>query len=117
MAKFQIEVDGKIYDMEYNRDSVRQFEAANGTPEMLTKQYQSAADRLFVIGIMTDNTQINKNLAAKIREKAYDEYGLATVYSTLIDPFVEVFTQAGTQPGKKSMLANQTAEDETDSLQ
>lgn len=102
MASFNIEVDGKEYEIEFTRDSVRKFEQAGGTLQNLRTQIQTTVDRLFVIGIMTDNSLINPNLAAKILEKALDEYGLAEVYATLVDPFMEVFTQGG-QDVKKHM--------------
>ena len=109
MASFNIEVDGKEYEMEFTRDSVRKFEKMGGTVENLQTQYQSTVDRLFVIGIMTNNPQINPNLAAKICNKALDEYGLDEVYSTLVEPYMEVFTQGG-QGAKKHMRISQESE-------
>lgn len=111
MASFKIDVDGTLYNMEFTRDSVRKFEQSGGSLEGIKSQLQLTTDRLFTIGIMAPAENLmNANLAAKVLEKALDEYGLDEVYSTVVEPFLEVFTQAGKQTGKKSMrvIPNQT---------
>lgn len=111
MAKFQIEVGGTTYDMEFTRDSAVEFESAGGTLENMRSQIYLTATRLFVIGLMTPKDNLmNKNLAAKVLEKALDEYGVAEVYATVADPFLEVFMQAGTSTGKKSMRVKSSLE-------
>lgn len=113
MSSFNIQVGDNQYEMEFTRDSVRKFERSGGSLKTLQDQIQTTADSLFAIGIMTNNPQINPNLAEKICNEALDEYGLDEVYATVVVPFMEVFTQAGNKPAGKTLRLVPKAEKAT----
>ncbi|WP_444659392.1 hypothetical protein ACRQV7_02990 [Caproiciproducens sp. R2] len=103
MSSFNIQVGENQYEIEFTRDSVRKFEAMGGSINNAREKIQTSTDVLFYLGLITHNPTINPNLAQKICDKAIDEYGLGEVYSTLIDPFTEVFMQAGKKPAGKTL--------------
>lgn len=103
MASFLIEVKDKQYEMEFTRDSVRKFEQAGLTVYDLQGKIYSTTDTLFLLGLQAHNSGINPNLAKKICDEAIDEFGIEEVFETLLEPFMEVFTQAGIKPAGKSL--------------
>lgn len=113
MSSFNIEVGGTQYEMEFTRDSVRKFESMGGSLGTVRDKIQTTTDSLFYLGLITHDSTMNPNLAQKICDKALDENGLMDVYSTLIEPFMEVFTQAGNKPAGKTLRVVPKAAQET----
>jgi len=103
MSSFNIQVGENQYEVEFTRDSVRKFEAMGGSIASASEKIQSTTDSLFYLGLITHNPIINPNLAQKICDRAIDEYGLMEVYETLVEPFTEVFMQAGNKPAGKTL--------------
>ncbi len=92
MAAFDVSVNGKIYKMFYNRDSIRQFEEIGGSITDMKEKLFSTTDRLFYVGLRKFHRNISFMEAQQISDKAIEEYGIDNVYSALVDKFMEVFT-------------------------
>lgn len=109
MAAFNIQVGDNQYEMEFTRDSVRKFEQMGLSLTDVQGKIYSTADALFTLGLQTHNPSINPNLARKICDAAITEFGIEEVYETVIEPFMEVFTQAGNKPAGKSLRTSPKA--------
>ncbi len=101
---FKINVGDRQYDMEFTRDSIRQFESMGGNITDMREKIYNSTDLMFAVGLAKHNPTINPNLAKKISDAAIDEYGIDGIYPVLAEKFMEVFSQAGTKPAGKSFL-------------
>ena len=107
MAAFDINVGDKTYKMFFDRASVRQFEEIGGNISDMKEKMFSTTDRLFYIGLRKFHPQISFAEAQELSNKALDEFGVESVYGALIEPFMSVFTQAGSNATTgKSFLVN-----------
>lgn len=106
MASFRVSVGEKEYEVEFTRESVRQFESMGGRVSTMRDSMFSSTDLLFYVGLSTHNSDMNPNLAKKISDVAIDEYGIIETFEALSEPFAEVFMQAGTKPAGKSFLVS-----------
>lgn len=106
MASFDVLVDGKTYKMFFDRASIRQFEEIGGKLTDMREKMYSTADKLMYVGMRKFHPQISPAEAFEISDKAIAEYGIESVYESLIGPFMEVFTQAGSNstPGKSFIV-------------
>lgn len=103
MASFRISVGEGIYEIEFNRDSVRTFESLGGSITTMRDKMFNSTDLLFYVGLTMHNPDMNPNLAKKISDAAISQYGIIEAFETLADPFAEVFMSAGEKPAGKTM--------------
>lgn len=106
MAAFDINVNNKTYKMFFDRASVRQFEEIGGNISDVKEKIFSTTDRLFYVGLRKFCPNISFAESQEISDKAIEEFGVDPVYGALLDPFMEVFTQAGnnTTTGKSFLV-------------
>lgn len=108
MGSFKVSVGDKEYEIEFTRDSVRQFESMGGNIQDMQGKIYTTTDLLFYAGLIKHHPEVNPNLAKKISDAAIEEYGIDTVYAPLVEAFMEVFTSAGEKPAGKSFLVAKT---------
>jgi len=106
MAAFDVLVDGKTYKMFFNRDSARRFEEIGGNTSDLKEKPYSTTSKLFYAGLLKYHPTISPAEAFEIADKALEEYGLDTVYSELLNRYLEVFTSAGSSSSKSFVVKN-----------
>ena len=110
MAAFDISVDGKTYKMFYDRASVRQFEEIGGNISDMKEKMFSTTDRLFYVGLQKFHPQISFSEAQELSDKSIQEFGINNVYAPLMESFMAVFTEAGSNATTgKSFLVSKSA--------
>lgn len=107
MTAFDVNVENKTYKMFFDRGSVRQYEEMGGQLTDMKEKMFSTTDRLFYVGLRRFHPNISPAEAAEISDKAIEEFGIESVYEALINPFMEVFTQGGSNAstGKKFLVS------------
>lgn len=107
MAAFDISVGDKVYKMFFDRSSIRQFEELGGNISDMKEKMYTTTDRLFYVGLRKFHPQISFAEAVEVSNNAIEEYGIDTVYSPLIENFMEVFTRGGNSASTgKSFIVN-----------
>lgn len=103
MAKFYLQIGEKSYEMEYTRDSARQFESAGYSIPAMGEKIFTSIDGLMFVGLIQHNPKMNLNLARKITDSALAEYDTGELYAALSEKFAEVFMNAEKSAKKKTL--------------
>ena len=104
MNSFDVNVGEKTYKLFYDRASVRKFESIGGNVSDLQDKIYTSADKLFYCGLGKFHPNISYSEAAEISDKAIEEFGVDEIYSALVEPFMEVFTEGGKSAKGKTFL-------------
>ena len=110
MATFDISVDGKNYKMSFDRSSVRKFEEIGGNLSDMKEKMFLTTDRLFYVGLQKFHPQISFSEAQELSDKSIQDFGINNVYAPLIEAFMAVFTEAGSNAttGKSFLVSKST---------
>jgi len=101
MTTFDIKIGDKKYKISYDRNAARAFEKIGGTMTILKEKFFTATDMLMFVGLSKYHPTISLNEAMELSDKAIDEHGINTVYSTLAEAYMSVFTQGGSNATEK----------------